>query len=118
MFICSVSIDILDDDIYYKLNLSFHENELCNMVVDLINKGEYNAEFAKNCVIAENISFLDKEENTFPHTIFVNENDAIKFVENFFIDYGKETDYLVKNYKIELKYFEDEIYSEEDYSDY
>ena len=118
MFICSVSIDILDDDIYYNLNLAFHENELCNMVVDLINKGEYNSNFAKNCVIAENISYLYKEENSFPYTIFVNENDAIKFIENFFIDYGKDVDFLTKNYKIELKYFEDEIYSEEDYSDY
>jgi hypothetical protein len=117
MFICSVSIDILDDDIYYKLNLGFYENDLCNVVVDSINKGKYNANFAKNCVIAENISYLDKE-NSFPYTIFLNENDAIEFIENFFIDYEKGDDFLSKNYKMEVKYFVQEVYSDEDYSDY
>jgi len=118
MFFCIINIDLIDYDYYYRLILHFYDEEICNNVIKKINNGEYNAEFAKNCVYAyaefsNNESFLDK-------STFFNENDAIKFIESFFKDYGKEISYLEYKYKMILVYFrnEEEDYTEEDFSDY
>lgn len=118
MFFCIINIDLLDDDYFYRLILNICNEEICKNIIKRINNGEYNADFAKNCVYSEfsnNKLFLNDS------TLILNENDAIKFLESFFKDYDNGVDFLIDNYKLVLAYFNDKVidyYTDEDFSDY
>jgi len=107
MFFCIINIDLLDDDYYYRLILNVNKEEVCDSIVKRINDGEYKANYAKNCVYAE---FSNNEEFLNKSVQILDENDAIKFIENFLEEYDKDISYLEDNYKLELVYFVDEDY--------
>ena len=81
MFYCSINIDFLDDDYILCFILGFNNKFICENVINKINNGEYNSEFAKNCVFASDYETEDIVKN------FDNEQDAIYNIENFFKDY-------------------------------
>ena len=116
MIFCVINVDILTDDYFLRFVLDFQNEKICKNIIKKINDGKYNSDFAKNCVLSE-LSIDDNYINN--STQIYSENDAIKFVENFFKDYKKGLTYLEEQYKMSLIYFEDKYdYSDEDFSDY
>jgi len=115
---CQVIIDILYDDYVYGIDFAFENEEFLSTFIIQINEGLYEAEFAKNLVFCQKIE--EPEVNQTFLNFVLDEKEAIKIVQNFLNEYNNISfDILKEKYKVQLKYFNENIYyeGEEYYSD-